>query len=117
LVNKTVLFLKTGQRFLGRVKKSNFCNRGTFSKIDSSHYIATYMNRPITPDLLARYFSGDCTGGEEATVGAWLMESSAHAAQAEAWLDSAGWVNSKTIREVLDSRTEARDRVMKSITE
>jgi anti-sigma factor RsiW len=74
------------------------------------------MNSIITPELLARYFSGDCAGEEEALVEGWLFESPAHAAQAEAWLKLAGEGKANTSREVVEVRAEARDRVMKRIT-
>lgn len=75
------------------------------------------MNSTITPDLLARYFSGNCAGEEEVTVGAWLLESPAHAVQAEVWLGAAGQIDLKTFREILEGRAETRDRLMKSIIE
>ncbi|PSR53132.1 hypothetical protein AHMF7605_06110 [Adhaeribacter arboris] len=64
------------------------------------------MKDRVTPDLIRRYYSGDCSKEEEARVENWLNENPAHVDQALQWQEEFTFENDQVLAQVLKAEKE-----------
>lgn len=73
------------------------------------------MNGKVTPDIVIRYFAGDCTRTEEKAVEKWLQADLDHVRQAQLWLDQENTASASVMDEALMSRTDVWDSLSQAV--